>query len=160
MAWWNPGERKSETAKAALVGEELAKILDPEPYLQAVKEQHHLAANDLKPFLALASLSVAGTRIGLNQKSIVTRVDRAILSAIHDSFCAGLVWNYVSTQHPECSPAALVADLINLANKVTKEFYAHSQSKPPLPLPHWFACKATVAYLQNGEPASNPEEIM
>jgi hypothetical protein len=160
MAWWKFGKRKSETAEADWVGEQLAEMLDPEPTLQEVRNRHHLAPNDIKPFLALASLSVAGARIGLNQESIVTRVDKDIIVKVHHSFCSALVWNYGNRHHPERSPSELVLELVKLANKVTDAFYANSKSKPPLPLPHWFACKEIIAYLQNGEPASNPESIM
>lgn len=83
MAWWKFGKQKYETAKADWVGEQLAEMLDPEPTLEEVRNRHHLAPTDLKPFLALASLSVAGVRIGSNQESIVSRVDKNIIVTVH-----------------------------------------------------------------------------
>ena len=160
MAWWIFGKRKGETAKADWVGEQLAEMLDPESALEEVRTRYHLSPRDLRPFLALASLSVAGARIGMNQKSIVGHVDRDTIVIIHHSFCSALVLNFGNRHQPEQSPQELVFELVKLANKVTDTFYAHSESKPPLPLPHWFACKEIVVYLQNGEPASNPEHLM
>ena len=160
MAWWKFGKRRSETATAKWVGEELAKIVYSERFVEEVRERHNLPPNDPKPFVALAALSFTGVRIALNQKLVVTRVDAAVIDVVHRSFCCAAIWNYGNAHHLRGSPSEWMVEVMQLANKITDAFYANAQSKPPKPLPHWFACKEMIAYLQGGEPASNPDDIM
>lgn len=135
-------------------------MFDPAPMLQMVRDWHGFSAEDPAPFLALASLRVAGFRIGSNQKSIVTRIDPQTIVATHHCLVGALVDKYAIPQNPDCQPRVLVARLVELANKVTDVFYANANSEPPLPIPHWYAGKEVCLFLQNGEGVPNPGEVM
>ena len=160
MAWWNIGRRKRETVTTSWLGEKLAEGFYPAQTLQMVGGWHHLPADSPMPFLALASLHVAGVRIGCNQESIMRRVDQHIIVKVHHSLVAALVDKYANAHKPEPEPRALIPRLFDVANRVTDAFYTNANSKPPLPLPHWYAGKELCLFLLNGKGVPNPEEVM
>lgn len=96
MPWWNFGRSKKEIVTASYIGGKFAEMFDPTPQmLSMVKDWHHLSADNLKPFLALASLRAVGFRVGSNQESTVSRVDQKIIIAIYHSFVGALIAKHV-----------------------------------------------------------------
>ena len=57
-------------------------------------------------------------------------------------------------------PYNRLAEIMKLASTLTDAFYANSQSRPPLPIPHWYAAKEVCMFLQSAHGVPNPEEVM
>jgi hypothetical protein len=160
VAWWKFDRFKKEAVTVSWVGEKLAELFDPAQMISTTRERHHLPPDDLKPFIALASLRMTGFEIGSSQESILSRVNKKILPKICLSFGAALIVRQAKRNDLFEEQETLVESLLNLANRVTDVFYANSNSKPPLPLPHWYAGKEICLYLQGGKGVPNPGEIM
>jgi len=148
----------NEVVSADWLGEQFAALLNPASMLAIVQERYPSA--DTKVFVAVASLRVAGFRIGSNQRSIVEKVDRSALAEVHHSLIGALVDKSISHDNPAFKPYERVAEIMKLTGMLTDLFYANASSKPPQPIPHWFVGKEACMFLQNGAGVPNPEEIM
>lgn len=159
MGWWRSRKKNGGTVTVDWVCEQLAKHLDPESDLKEIAARYQLPPNDPRAFVALGSLRATGVTVGLNQESILSHVDEKTVAAISINFCGALAWNYGNRHSPGRNPREIMSELVKLTSKVTQAFCANSSSKPPRLLPHWYACKAMIAYIQNDKPP-NPEDLM
>ncbi len=158
MSWWKFGRSKRESVTADWLGDKFAEMLSPSAILATVQEWHPSAGP--RAFVAVASLRVAGFRIGANQQSIVGRVDARALAEVHHSMIGALIDKSMSHDDPAFRPYERGSEIMKLAGTLTEVFYANTSSKPPRPIPHWFVGKEVCAFLQNGLGVPNPEEIM
>ena len=160
MVWWKFGRREREVVNASWLGEQIAKILDPTSMLLLVQKWHDLSSDDPRAFVAVASLRVAGFRIGSNQQSVVSRVNRDAIAEVHHSLIGALVDASKSHSSSSFRPYDCLSEIMKLVGTLTAAFYANAHSKPPLPIPHWFAGREACLFLQNGLGTPNPEEVM
>jgi hypothetical protein len=158
MSWRKFGRSKRESVTAEWLGEKFAELLSPSAILATVQEWHPSAGP--RAFVAVASLRVAGFRIGSNQQSIVRKVDSRPLAEVHHSMIGALIDKSLPHDDPDFRPNERASEIMKLAGILTDVFYANASSKPPQPIPHWFAGKEVCAFLQNGGGVPNPEEIM
>lgn len=149
---------QSEDMSAERLGEKFAELLNPTTMLATVQEWYPSAGP--KAFVAVASLRIAGFRIGANQRTIVDSVDPRGLAEVHHSLIGMLVDKSMAHDDPAFGPYERVSEIMKLAVRLTEVFYANASSKPPKPIPHWFVGKEVCAFLQNGGGIANPEEIM
>lgn len=160
MSWWKFGRRERESVDASWLGEKIAEMFDASSMLELVRKWHGLLSDDPRAFVAVASLRVAGFRIGSNQQSIVSRADPRAIAEVHHSFIGALIDKSIPHDSPSFRPYDRLADIMKLAGTLTDAFYANADSKPPLPIPHWFSGKEICMFLQSGNGAPNPEEVM
>ena len=146
--------------RADSLGQQFAKALNPTTatMLATVQEWHPSAGP--KAFVAVASLRVAGFRIGANQQSIVEKVDRDALAEVHHSLIGELIDKSMPHDDPEFRPYERASEIMKFTGTLTDVFYANASSNPPKPVPHWFVGKAVCAFLQRPAEEPNPEEIM
>jgi hypothetical protein len=160
MPSWKFGQRERETVKASWLGEKIAEMFNSSSMLKHVREWHNLPEDDPRAFVAVASLRVTGFRIGSNQESVVSRVDPNSIAEIHHSIIGELIDKSMPHDSPNFRPYDRLAEIMALAGKLTDIFYANAQSRPPLPVPHWFVGKEVCLYLLNANEVPNPEEVM
>ena len=151
---------ESESVSYKDVADDLADRLYPEAILVGIEDGDAYSPTDERSFIAYSSLSVTGAIVAMHQASIARRVDANVLEGIKERLFSRLAYTFAS-QHdlPETAFTNLIEQTVGLAKNVVGAFREHIDSKPPLPLPHWFASKEALAYLHNASPL-NPEEVM
>lgn len=162
MAWWKFGRRQRESLDTSLLGEKIAEMFaaSSSSITEFVRERHGLPRDDPRAFVAVASLRVAGFRIGSNQQSIVSRTDPHALAEVQRSLIGALIDKSIPHDRSTFRPFECLAEVTSLAGMVTEAFYANADSKPPLPIPHWYAGKEVCMFLQGGDSVPNPGEVM
>lgn len=160
---YKPGvsdQRQQEVVPADSLGEQFAKALNPTTAAMLATVQDWYPSAGPKAFVAVASLRVAGFRIGANQQSIVEKVAPDALAEVHHSLIGELIDKSMPHDDPAFRPYERMSEIMTLAGTLTDVFYANASSKPPKPVPHWFVGKEVCAFLQGPAEVPNPEEIM
>ena len=160
---YKPGvsdQRQQEVVPADSFGEQFAKALSPTTAAMLATVQDWYPSAGPKAFVAVASLRVAGFRIGANQQSIVEKVDPDALAEVHHSLIGELIDKSRPHDDPAFRPYERTSEIMTLAGTLTEVFYGNASSKPPKPVPHWFVGKEVCAFLQRPAEVPTPEEIM
>lgn len=158
MTWWKFGRSKAEIVEAGWLGEKIADVLDPTAMLETIRDWHNLPSDDTRSFVAVVSLRMTGFGIGTSQKSITNHVGKKELFEVHNGLIGTLVDRSLSNERPNFQPHDLLNRIMELSQALTAIFYAHSSSKPPQPIPHYYVGKELCGYVQNGG-VPNPEEV-
>lgn len=147
-----------DSISAEMLGKKLSELLDPAEMLKVVRQWH--PSSEARTFVTVAAVRITGFNVGSNQRSIMDRIDREALLAVHTSLITELVAKELVDTEEASNRQGYLSEVVKLSKKFTGAFYANASSKPPQPIPHWFVGKAACLYLQADQGVPNPEELM